>query len=211
MVQEICEGLVAIHHHHTPLVHGDLTSVNVLFNENYNIKIIDFGITQQEYENGEPVIRTKTCMGNPRFLSPDTINGLPISTADDIFQLGNIIYEMITRTLPLSEFDVLASGDLINQRAISYGLRATLPTNCPKQWASLINRCWSVDRAQRPSAKEILEILSEMDVNKRIETLYVPTLKDQLPKNVKLDHKVMLEAINNLSIEKRRNSQQQLN
>jgi len=42
------------------------------------------------------------------------------------------------------------------------GLRPTIPTDCPKPFAKLMQRCWDTDPQVRPSFKEILGELRSM-------------------------------------------------
>jgi 5'-AMP-activated protein kinase catalytic alpha subunit len=54
-------------------VHRDLKPENLLLDDNYNIKIIDFGLSNF-YEKGK---KLKTACGSPCYAAPEMIAGKP--------------------------------------------------------------------------------------------------------------------------------------
>ena len=76
------------------LYHGSLTDENIFVDENYNIKIYDYGITQA---NKGVNIRNKNSLG---FLSPYQININHTDKESDFFSLGIILFLAIFKKMP---------------------------------------------------------------------------------------------------------------
>lgn len=76
------------------IYHGSLTEDNIFVDENYNIKIYDFGITQA---NKGVNIRKNNSIG---FLSPHQININYTDKESDFFTLGVILFDSIFKKMP---------------------------------------------------------------------------------------------------------------
>ena len=91
--------------HSQNLVHRDLKMENLLMDENFNLKINDFGFqktTQQQI--GEKIICT-TQIGTEAYQAPETRSRKEIVIYDgkkvDIFNIGVILFSMVLRANPL--------------------------------------------------------------------------------------------------------------
>ena len=76
------------------LYHGSLTEDNIFVDENYNVKIYDYGITQA---NKGVNIRKNNSIG---FLSPHQININYTDIDSDFFTLGVILFDSIFKKMP---------------------------------------------------------------------------------------------------------------
>lgn len=76
------------------LYHGSLTEDNIFVDENYNVKIYDFGITQA---NKGVNIRKDNSIG---FLCPHQININYTDMESDFFSLGVILFDAIFKKMP---------------------------------------------------------------------------------------------------------------
>jgi serine/threonine-protein kinase len=81
-----------------------------------HVKITDFGIARM----ASSAIRTQTGMvlGSPKYMSPEQVLGKALDRRSDIFSLGVMLYEMLTREAPFT-------GDNIN--AIMYQTLNAVP------------------------------------------------------------------------------------
>ncbi len=82
------------------ICHRDLKPENLLLDDNNNIKIVDFGLSNT-YKVGETL---KTACGSPCYAAPEMIagkkyHGLPA----DIWSLGVILYAMSCGYLPFED------------------------------------------------------------------------------------------------------------
>ena len=76
------------------LYHGSLTEDNILVDENYNIKIYDYGITQAN--KGVNIRKNNSIV----FLSPHQININYTDKESDFFSLGVILFDSIFKKMP---------------------------------------------------------------------------------------------------------------
>jgi serine/threonine protein kinase len=104
------------HIHDVGVAHLDLSLENVLLDENYNVKISDFGVARPIPLHGlfpSLFIRSK-----PGYMAPEIIHRLPFNGRKaDVFSLGVMLYCMIIGHKP---FDI-ADRSQISYRLISSG------------------------------------------------------------------------------------------
>jgi eukaryotic-like serine/threonine-protein kinase len=83
--------------HACGLVHGNLTSANVLRDRSGRVKVIDFGLTR-------PVARASVSgrrpSGAPEYQSPERARGEPVDERSDLYSLGILLLEMLTGVPP---------------------------------------------------------------------------------------------------------------
>ena len=81
--------------HRCNIIHRDLKPGNILVSEDFNVKIIDFGISKFKEK---PLTRQMDMLGTVPFIAPEVlINGAIVADArSDIYALGHIFYELIT-------------------------------------------------------------------------------------------------------------------
>ena len=88
----------AIQHAHSRFVlHQDIKPSNVLIDEIGNVKLLDLGIGKFFIEEGESEF---SFGGTLKYASPEQINGEPITTRSDQYQLGVLAFELISGTHP---------------------------------------------------------------------------------------------------------------
>ena len=99
---QVADGLAYAHEH--GVVHRDVKPANIMILRDGRVKITDFGIAHMRTSD----VRTQTgyMLGSPRYLSPEQVTGKRCDARSDVFSLGVIIYEMVTRQAPFNGPDV---------------------------------------------------------------------------------------------------------
>ena len=95
LLAEISKGLHAIHEQ--GVVHRDLKLSNVMVTESGAVKIADFGVARPEVSD---LTCTDEIVGSATHMSPEVWKGNPITAATDLYSLGIMAYELLTRQLP---------------------------------------------------------------------------------------------------------------
>jgi len=89
----------AVHYaHQNLLVHRDLKPSNILVEEGDRVRLLDFGIAKPLDPNLPRLARTQTgaLLLTPLYASPEQFSGGAITTASDQYQLGLILFELVT-------------------------------------------------------------------------------------------------------------------
>lgn len=86
--------------HSKDVVHRDIKSQNILVNEQGNIKVADFGIARAATVSTATLVNTKEIIGSVHYASPEQARGGFVDARSDIYSMGILLYELVTKTLP---------------------------------------------------------------------------------------------------------------
>jgi eukaryotic-like serine/threonine-protein kinase len=106
-VRLILDVLGALAHAHSNLViHRDIKPTNILITEEGEAKLLDFGIAklvgpETGSDADSPVTRIEDVAFTPEYAAPEQVLGEPPSTATDVYQMGVLIFALLTGRLPL--------------------------------------------------------------------------------------------------------------
>ncbi|CAN8268036.1 unnamed protein product [Cochlearia groenlandica] len=97
LIKGMSQGLFYLHTH-ANIIHGNLTSSNVLLDENLNTKISDYGLSRLMTPSaGSSVIATAGALG---YRAPELSKLKKANTKTDVYSLGVIILELLTGKSP---------------------------------------------------------------------------------------------------------------
>jgi len=96
MAIQICEGLHKAHQ--SGIVHRDIKPENILIGKDDLVKILDFGLAK--LKGTSRLTQTGTTTGTVAYMSPEQSQGEEVDQRSDIFSLGVVLYEMITKRTP---------------------------------------------------------------------------------------------------------------
>ncbi|ELR15977.1 Serine/threonine kinase [Acanthamoeba castellanii str. Neff] len=140
--------------HSLGVIHRDLKSHNLLVDENWGVKVGDFGFATAEQDNA-----TMTRCGTPSWTAPEILSpppgGAKYDESVDVYSFGIVMWEVLTRRAPYHEKNaVCVAVDVIQ------GQRPPIPPDTDKQFAQLMQRCWDASPRKRPSMDEIMAYLN---------------------------------------------------
>jgi serine/threonine-protein kinase len=95
ILTQIADGLD--YAHSCKVIHRDIKPANILITADDRAKITDFGIARLDTSN---LTQEGQLLGTPNYMSPEQILGRDVDHRADIFSLGVVLYEMVTRHKP---------------------------------------------------------------------------------------------------------------
>lgn len=104
-LKQMAGALAAIHR--VGVLHRDLKPGNVMCREDGTIALIDFGLAKRTRMSLD-LTKTGEIFGTPYYMSPEQGHGDPVGETADIYSLGVIFYEMLTRRKPFAAASPMA-------------------------------------------------------------------------------------------------------
>ena len=142
--------------HEKGVIHRDVKPANILFRKDGTPLLTDFGIAKQ-LRGASELTLAGTVLGSPHYLSPEQADGRVTDGRADIYSLGIIFYEMLTRQRPY-EGDSDISTILKHREEPIPELPSHL---APLQ--SLLNRMIAKEPEERfGSVSEVLEAIADL-------------------------------------------------
>ena len=93
IAEQVADGLG--YAHERGVVHRDIKPSNIMLLPRGQVKIMDFGIARVHVADHKT--STGVVLGTPRYMSPEQVAGSSVDHRSDIFSLGIVLYEMLTR------------------------------------------------------------------------------------------------------------------
>ncbi|VDO37586.1 unnamed protein product [Haemonchus placei] len=148
--RQIAEGMEYLHKN--KVIHRDLKSPNILFDEEGVVKICDFGTSHQQKKQNSTVM---SFCGTVSWMAPEVMKKQPCCEKVDVYSYGVVLWELVTREQPYKN---------INQMAIIYGvgsnnLSLPIPDSAPDGLKMLMRQCWSTTPRNRPSFTQCLKYM----------------------------------------------------
>jgi len=148
---EISYGVHYLHSLRPRIIHRDLKPDNILLDDNYTVKLADFGMSKmiQQYS------KTMTTSGTPHYMAPESIDKGKYSEKTDVYSFGIILWELYTEKFPFEGMNPFRVMYLV----VNENLKPQIPDHFPQEIGELIVSCTDTDSEQRPDFKSIIGIL----------------------------------------------------
>ncbi len=141
--------------HGEGIVHRDVKPANVLFDEEGECYLADFGIA---CPSGDPESKVR---GTAAYLAPEQVSGDEIGPAADVYALGLVLLECLTGE---PEFP----GD--GEEAVTARLvhRPKVPGAWGREWRAVLTAMTDVDPAKRPDSATCVTLLRALCTGERV-------------------------------------------
>ena len=146
IVKDVISAVYYLHNMDPPIIHRDIKPENVLIGEKGEAKLTDFGWSNYIEDNCE----RNTFCGTPIYLAPEMIRNKGHDERVDIWCIGILLFELVTKRTPFSGKDKSHLMSNITDLKINW------PSNMPSDAKDLISKILKEEPNQRPSLWAIL-------------------------------------------------------
>lgn len=154
IAMSIAKGMEYLHSKN--VIFRDLKPDNVGFDEDGMVKLFDFGLARET-----PHDRLPGMAGSMLYLSPETILEKFNCKASDVYSFGILTWELVSLRRPYPEFH--QPNQL--QKAVAIDGHRPDPRVVTHPIKDLIESCWQMNYAARPTFTQVLRCLEELRDN----------------------------------------------
>lgn len=174
IMKQICMAVADAHEH--GIIHRDLKPENILVDEKKDplqVKVSDFGIALALSERS--ITRTNSLLGSVHYMSPEQIRGRSATVLSDIYALGIILFELLTKHVPFTG-DTAVTVALKHSKEDMPDLRKIDP-DIPQPLENVVLKATAKDPDQRyQSVREMCDDLNTCLIPERgDEPKFIPT------------------------------------
>ncbi len=187
LFKQLCDAMS--YAHEQKITHRDIKPENIKVTDDNKVKVMDFGIAV--LDDSHSITETGSVMGTIAYFSPEQARGLEADYRADIYSMGVVFYEMLTKNLP---FEAHSLPEMLNKHLYDAPILPTIRNiEVPKEFESLILKCMEKSPDRRfSSALEMENIISDYLSPKPISVFSNP--KPQNVENFASDRLAALKA-----------------
>ncbi|XP_031765793.2 tyrosine-protein kinase receptor torso-like [Galleria mellonella] len=139
------------------VVHRDLAARNILVSGDRTLKIADFGLSRDVYEENQYKQKGNGKMP-VKWMALESLTRRIYTTQSDVWSFGVVVWEIVT--VGATPYPEVAAARLL--RLLRAGYRMPRPNNCSKQLYEVMLSCWHAAPRARPTFAELHAKLDEL-------------------------------------------------
>ncbi|HEX6728877.1 MAG TPA: protein kinase [Pyrinomonadaceae bacterium] len=176
--------------HAAGIIHRDLKPENIMVRPDGYVKVLDFGLaklTLPQDSPTDPEAQTKAMIntgagiviGTAHYMSPEQAKGIELDVRTDLWSLGVVLYEMITRRQPFTGDTPTETISLILQKDPTPITQHV--SEVPGELERLVHKALAKDREERyQTAKDLLVDLRALKRKLEVDAEMVRTIPSEL-------------------------------
>ncbi|ONK64258.1 uncharacterized protein A4U43_C07F23760 [Asparagus officinalis] len=170
-------GLAFLHAADRQIIYRDFKASNILLDSNYNPKLSDFGLAKHGPAGSQSHVTTRV-MGTYGYAAPEYVATGHLYVKSDVYGFGVVLLEMLSGQRALDSNRPSGQHNLIEwakpfladrrklARLMDPRLGGQYPSKGALQAAQLTLRCLAGEPKNRPSMKEVVENLEQVEAMK---------------------------------------------
>ncbi|XP_056461937.1 macrophage-stimulating protein receptor-like [Gadus chalcogrammus] len=140
-------------------VHRDLAARNCMLDENFTVKVADFGMARDIFDKEYYSIQDHKKAKLPvKWMAIESLQTQKFTTKSDVWSFGVLLWELLTRgATPYPDVDPY---DITHY--LLKGRRLAQPQFCPDALFSIMVACWEPEPESRPPFQALVQIVQEI-------------------------------------------------
>ena len=155
---QVVEGMIYLEEQ--DYIHCDLRAFNILVGDNSTVKIANFHSAQHLNGNKYWTLEEGTKVAI-RWTAPEGLALNRLSIKSDVWSFGMLLWELATK-------GYLPYPGMFNREVcelVLEGHHMSIPKDCPEPFDQLMINCWRYNDDERPSFKDIFDVLITYDTH----------------------------------------------
>ena len=172
---QLCSALRYLHYD-VRILHRDFAPSNILLDENFTVKLIDFGLATKW--GTQSASANKSFVGTILYSCPEMVQNKKLTVKADVWSLGAIMYEFLTLEQPFKGDNPL----LIANNIVKCQYKPIPQDEYSEDLIGVIEKCLTVETKNRPNIVELWEkyttvMLKQMDAQRLREISLLNKIK----------------------------------